>query len=415
MFVGFCSARRVEPVSKAGACWAMGDPHYRTFDGQYFNFMGNCTYIMAKNCHVDDDHPSFQVETKNENRFGLQVTSVGAVTIKIYDAVISIVSGEFGLVREYILITVNDSYAGKVCGLCGDFNGNQDDDLTTPSGTEAGSIVALGKSWKVPGGAGDASCQDECSAQCENCKSSGIKKWEAEVFCEVLTKIMDGPFRSCKAIIEPKFYKEMCLYDFCMGKGVKKYLCSTLQVYTDTCQRAGIKVFNWRGLAAEPKCPENSHYELCGNPCPATCGEPSLSSLCKGDCVETCACNAGYVRSGNKCVLPSECGCWYKDRYVQETSCQNGEQCQVVNGIRDCYPSSYATCMTYGDPNYITFDGEQYNFRGSCVYQMASVCSKSVNLEPFDVLVQNDVNVLLPFTHSLRICSLPLTIIMTSG
>lgn len=48
--------------------------------------------------------------------------------------------------------------------------------------------------------------------------------------------------------------------------------------------------------------------------------------------------------------------------------------------------------MTYGDPNYITFDGEQYNFRGSCVYQMASVCSKSVNLEPFEVLVQNDIN-----------------------
>ncbi|XP_048849978.1 IgGFc-binding protein-like [Brienomyrus brachyistius] len=441
----------------------MGDPHYRTFDGQYFDFMGNCTYIMAKNCHVDDDHPSFQVETKNENLAGLQVTSVGAVTIKIYDAVISIVRREFGLVRiddeigslpvtvengsstvnmyqsgmsvileadfgltvqydweEYILITVNDSYAGKVCGLCGNFNGNLDDDLTTPSGTEAGSVVALAKSWKVPGGPGDASCSDECSAQCENCKSHGIKKLEAEVFCEVLTKIMDGPFRSCKAILEPKFYKDMCLYDFCMGKGVKKYLCNTLQVYTDACQRAGIKVFDWRGLAGclEPKCPENSHYELCGNPCPATCGEPNLSSLCRGDCVETCACNAGYVRSGNKCVLPSECGCWYKGRYVQagttfwgdgscsnqctcngggkitcqETSCQNGEQCQVVNGIRDCYPISYATCMTYADPNYITFDGEQYNFQGSCVYQMASVCSKSVNLEPFEVLVQNDIS-----------------------
>lgn len=82
-----------------GTCWAMGDPHYLTFDGDYFSFMGSCTYTMVKNCHVDEKYPAFEVDTKNSKLACSNVTFVGKVIIKAYGYTITIMRSEFGLVR----------------------------------------------------------------------------------------------------------------------------------------------------------------------------------------------------------------------------------------------------------------------------------------------------------------------------
>uniref|UniRef100_A0A8C3G5X9 VWFD domain-containing protein n=1 Tax=Cyclopterus lumpus TaxID=8103 RepID=A0A8C3G5X9_CYCLU len=117
-----------------------------------------------------------------------------------------------------------------------------------------------------------------------------------------------------------------------------------------------------------------------------------------------------------KCVPKAQCGCMYEGHYVEagasfwgnesctkrytcsaggslsvnQTSCPTGQQCQVVEGIRGCYPVNYATCMVSGDPHFVTFDGERYNFQGTCTYEMAGVSSNHTNLEQFSIVLQNN-------------------------
>lgn len=166
-----------------------------------------------------------------------------------------IVETDFGLTvqydwKEYLLITVPGSFSSRVCGLCGNFNSKKEDDLVTPSGSQANSVGALGKSWRVHGLPDDAQCQDECNSQSDTCDNdSFFDSLTDRMFCGLLTRIMDGPLSDCRAVIDPKVFHEMCLYDVCMGEGMKNFLCSTLQVYSDACQRAGIKIHDWRRLA----------------------------------------------------------------------------------------------------------------------------------------------------------------------
>ena len=86
-------------ATQKGTCWALGNTNYRTFDGYLYNFIGNCTYVMAKNCDVDGTHPAFEVDAKNVNIPNSNLTGVGMVTISVYGTTIDIVQNEFGLVR----------------------------------------------------------------------------------------------------------------------------------------------------------------------------------------------------------------------------------------------------------------------------------------------------------------------------
>ncbi|XP_065430748.1 IgGFc-binding protein-like [Chrysemys picta bellii] len=444
-------------AQSSATCWLSGDPHYKTFDGRYYDFMGTCTYTVAKTCGSNVMLPSFTVEAKNENRGNTRVSYAGFVTVRVYNVTISVVRRETGFVRvnaqrshlpisllegklkvyqrgvsvvietdfslrvsydwnSYLVVQLSSSFWEHVCGLCGNYNGDARDDFATPAGTLAASPVEFGKSWKVEDG--DRFCWDDCHGACKSCSPELVGRYKAEPFCGWITKEAGGPFSQCHSVIDPKIYLDNCVYDLCMNDGLKDMLCQALASYADACRGEGVDISDWRMPAGCPlPCPENSQYQLCGSVCPATCNERAAPNNCSSPCVETCQCNEGFVLDAGKCIHKASCGCEFQghlygpgepfwgdstctrrcicdpqSRQVscQATGCRTGEQCRVENGIQNCYPSSYGTCSASGDPHYTSFDGQRFDFQGSCQYQLAGRCQEREELVDFQVLVQND-------------------------
>ncbi|KAI2664492.1 IgGFc-binding protein [Labeo rohita] len=418
-------------------CHAVGDPHYKTFDGKLFDFQGTCTYVMVNNTKIQNGLTPFTILAKNNNRGSKRVAYVRTVSVLVYnhEVVVGgkkgvveidgenaylpltidggkikvnqrgwnvIISTDFGLEVTYdwnmmLYITAPNSYFQTVGGLCGNYNGDQKDEYVDPKGKVLTNIIDFAKSWKFPDN--DLFCTDECNGECPSCSPNLQEEYRKETNCGVMTK-KDGPFAVCHNTVDPQMYVDNCVYDVCINNGRRNFLCNNIQSYVGACMSAGIKIVgNWRTDANCPlDCPVNMHYEACGTACAASCADQNAPNKCTVPCVEGCQCNAGFVRSGDECIPVKNCGCTYKDRYypaeqtfwgnqkcTEKCVCKNGkvdctaakckksEACDTRNGVRDCYPTSYSTCQAAGDPHYRTFDGKAFDFQGTCTYYLSKL------------------------------------------
>ncbi|XP_008852263.2 IgGFc-binding protein [Nannospalax galili] len=462
-------------------CWTWSGPHYYTFDGSSLNFHGTCSYLLA-----GTECPGFSTEgltpftiiTKHENRGNPTVSYVKRVTVTTHNTTISfhkkkngnvLVNGvlttlpvslaggrisvinalskavlvtDFRLQVTYdwnslVQVTLTSSYHSVVCGLCGNMDKNPNNDQLFPNGTMAPSMSTWGGSWRVP--EWDPICWDECQGSCPTCPEDHLEEFEGPGFCGPLIPGIEGPFTSCHNYVAPKNFFKSCVLDLCQENGLKDILCEVLAAYAAACQAAGITIKDWRTQAGcEIPCPVNSHYELCGPPCPATCPSPALRTTpdaCEGPCVEGCQCDQGFVLSGKECVpLDGGCGCWANGTYhelgsefwsdatcsqlchcepeggslvYQSTSCLLGQQCGLLpSGQLGCQPTSTAECQAWGDPQYFTLDGHQFDFQGTCEYLLSAPCeAQPMGTEYFNVTVANEHrgSQAVSYTHSVTL------------
>lgn len=65
-----------------------------------------------------------------------------------------VVTTGFGLIVKFdgshrVQVKIPEKYSGKVCGICGNFNGNAPDDFLNPDGQLESDSTNLGNSWQV--------------------------------------------------------------------------------------------------------------------------------------------------------------------------------------------------------------------------------------------------------------------------
>ncbi|GLD72381.1 IgGFc-binding protein-like protein, partial [Lates japonicus] len=406
--------------TSTATCSAMGDPHYQTFDGQRYDFQGSCTYIMATVAKKASDLVPFTVTTKNNHRGSRRVSYVRTVAVSVHQQTIVIgshagrveVNGElqhlpvslldgkvsvkrsgiyavlrtdFGLTIKYdwnmrLYITVPSSYYEHLGGLCGNYNGDRNDDV--PGGSHISTVLKMIQQWKVKDP--DLFCHDNCGGHCPQCSLKQQDHYRHPTRCGLLTKA-DGPFSACHKTVDPTMYVDNCIYDICINKGAKWVLCDSLKSYADDCLSEGVKITpEWRAVSKCPlPCPAGSHYEACGSACPASCTDLDSEAKCKDQCVEGCQCDKGLVLSGD----------------------------------RDCYPASYSTCQGTGDPHYQSFDNRRFDFQGTCTYVLSQHTKGSgQDLVPFQVLVQNENrgrNKAVAYTKSVSLTVFDITISMS--
>ncbi|XP_077384324.1 IgGFc-binding protein [Festucalex cinctus] len=445
--------------SKTKICSAWGDSYYRTFDGKPFVLLGNCNYTLVQTtCPGINASTPLQVNIARAYLNGATISSIHSVAIKIYGFNISIVKEErnrirvnghgknlpvilgngilrlypsgagvvldtsFGLILRYdwvhnIEVEAGPELHGLVCGLCGNAN---DSSSNVTIASNVSKTLDFTLPWMLD--SNTAACMEDCGDDtCQVCSPSqsnpGIIGNSYGNKCTLL-KRKDGPFSDCHLHIDPQPFVDSCESNLCLH-GAASSVCKVLTAYASVCQRLGGRIQNWREIAkCRLTCPINSHYELCGSACQATCGNPEPRQNCSLPCLELCRCNRGHLLSDGECVLPSKCGCvqngsyypptkpFWMDEQCQEkcicqpqsktvlctpSRCQDGEVCKVLNGVLGCHANESGLCVAKGDPHVTTFDGQKLEVHGNCTYLLTSHCPTWGGLQDFSVEVQNHV------------------------
>ncbi|XP_040264825.1 mucin-6-like [Bufo bufo] len=275
-----------ETPNCSSTCMMFGESHIKTFDGQQYLFDGNCEYtLVTDGCGLNTSSSSFKIVTENVICGTTGATCARSMTVTIGNIELKLFDGKYTISHEtpdvdivvqnntlYIMfdITIPDKFyisltwnknmnlfikilkLGKesVCGLCGNYNGNMNDDFETRSKYVASTQLEFINSWKDR-----PTCMD-VNAVVDPCGQNPQRKSWGEKSCQVLKS---KPFEACNKVVNHQKYFQACLNDACACDtgGDCECLCEAVQAYAAACLSAGICV-DWR---TPDFCPVYCDYE----------------------------------------------------------------------------------------------------------------------------------------------------------
>ncbi|XP_007935278.1 von Willebrand factor [Orycteropus afer afer] len=353
-----------------GECLVTGQSHFKSFDNRYFTFSGICQYLLARDCQDNSfsividtvqcaDDPDAVCTRSVTIRLPLLHNSLvklkhgGGVAMDGQDVQLPFLQGDLRIQstvmasvrltyqedlemewdgRGRLLVKLSSVYAGKTCGLCGNYNGNKGDDFLTPAGLVESLVEDFGNSWKLHG-----DCQDLQKHDSDPCSLNPRLTRFAEEACAVLTS---SKFEACHHAVSPQPYLQNCHYDVCSCSDGRDCLCNAVGSYASACARKGVSIA-WR----EPSfcalsCPQGQVYLQCGTPCNLTCRSLSYpDEECNELCLEGCFCPPGlYLDESGDCVPKAQCPCYYDGEIFQpeDVFSDHHTMCYCEDGFMHC-------------------------------------------------------------------------------
>ncbi|XP_052666588.1 mucin-5AC [Harpia harpyja] len=378
-------------------CSVYGDGHYTTFDGKRFDFEGDCEYVLVQNyCGQQGmNQGTFRVITENIpcGTTGTTCSKSIKVFLENYELVLSdghsdviqrtpggkmpfqirsmgiylVVDTTVGLIlmwdkKTSIFIKLSPSFQGHVCGLCGNYDGNGNNDFTTRSQSVVGNVLEFANSWKVSSNCPNANrTKDPCTV-------NPYRKAWAQKQCSIITS---KEFTKCHSQVEPNEYYQACVDDACACDtgGDCECFCTAVAAYAQACNELDICI-SWRTPSICPLfCdyynPQGEcewHYKPCGAPCMKTCNNPSGNCLheLRGleGCYPHCPKNKPYFDEETMTCV-SNCGCYENGKNykpgMQMPSKQNCQSCECTNHGKKCKYDEYECVCIY--------EGQKYNYK----------------------------------------------------
>ncbi|XP_058622663.1 mucin-2-like isoform X1 [Onychostoma macrolepis] len=373
------------PGHQSTICSTWGNFHFKTFDGHFFQVPDTCNYVMTVMCDISTSDFNIQMQRETVNGS----ITFSTVTIKLEGTIIKITNGDITMEDEMVsvptykngikiegsstsvkisnkhgvtvfweednslTIELPEKYKGLTCGLCGDFNGNNHDDIT----------VSGPASWKVS--TPTETCEDVTLPPIDQCDQTSV--------CQ---QYLSSPgFSDCYNVMDMSSFEKACVDDLCQCYGNHDCLCNTLTEISRQCTHAGGKPGTWR---TEQLCPKTCHLNLqymeCGSPCKNTCSDPDANLMCKEHCVDGCFCPNGTVEDDigqSGCVSVNKCPCVHDGRVYKsgESYKQACKKCMCAAGHWTCtYLECPGICSVVGGSHITTYDGKTFTFSGNCDY-----------------------------------------------
>ncbi|XP_044754389.1 BMP-binding endothelial regulator protein isoform X1 [Coccinella septempunctata] len=283
-----------------GICMVYGDPHYKTFDGKLYTFHGVGKYQLVSDCANNTfsirvaNAYSKSVARRLHNRPSRAATKriaikYGSIRINLQqrlrlkyngqlmklpfdgDDKVKIQKADDNLLvtldngikilwsgKSFLEVSVPARFKNKLCGLCGNFNSNAQDDFRMKKGRIAkdNEVQSFGASWCI-------GSRINCTKQSKQFDHACVSPKIEQKYCKYMTD--PSVVGNCNSVLNVIKYYKTCKMDMC-NCGTQKCYCENLMAYVRECRRLGVQLPNWQKnslcYAAAPKRRKSTTKEI---------------------------------------------------------------------------------------------------------------------------------------------------------